>query len=102
MSLNEFLAWAVPEYERFAESNPNETPCVARFGDKGHYEIGNIEIISVAENNARQQHIAPARNTHGTLSSYRYCRCDRCREAMNRYYRERKRERRLTDKTPTF
>lgn len=26
---------------------------------------------------------APARNKHGTLSSYRYCRCDECRAAKS-------------------
>ena len=34
-----------------------------------------------------------ARGTHGTLSSYRYCKCDLCREAKNKYQREAKRNR---------
>ena len=29
-----------------------------------------------------------ARITHGTRSSYRYCKCNRCKEAQNRYMRE--------------
>ncbi len=29
-----------------------------------------------------------ARETHGTLSSYRYCKCDLCREAKAAWYRE--------------
>jgi 5-methylcytosine-specific restriction endonuclease McrA len=29
-----------------------------------------------------------AKTSHGTLSSYRYCRCASCREANNQYQRE--------------
>lgn len=31
-----------------------------------------------------------ARGTHGTLSSYRYCRCERCKAAMADYYRKKR------------
>lgn len=31
---------------------------------------------------------ASAKETHGTLSSYRYCRCEKCREAKSRSNRE--------------
>ncbi len=34
----------------------------------------------------------PARGTHGTLSAHRYCKCDKCREAKNKYMREWKRK----------
>lgn len=36
----------------------------------------------------------PAKGTHGTLSSRRYCSCRRCVEAKSRYMREWKRNRR--------
>ncbi len=29
-----------------------------------------------------------AKTTHGTLSSYRYCKCEKCREVKSRYNRE--------------
>jgi hypothetical protein len=37
-----------------------------------------------------------ARFKHGTLSSYRYCRCNECKAAKNKYSREYKRKRRLS------
>lgn len=37
----------------------------------------------------------PAKGTHGTLSSYRYCKCILCREVMNKYNREWKKKKRL-------
>lgn len=37
----------------------------------------------------------PARGTHGTLSSYRYCHCVVCREAMRVYNRGNREKRRL-------
>jgi len=39
-----------------------------------------------------------AKGTHGTLSAYRYCKCDLCREARNKYMREYKRKRRANKK----
>ena len=36
----------------------------------------------------------PARGTHGTLSSYRYCKCDLCRKAKSSHHREYMRKRR--------
>lgn len=35
-----------------------------------------------------------AKGTHGTLSSYRYCKCDLCRSAANKYNNKRRREKR--------
>lgn len=90
MSLDEFITWALPRYTEFIANHPNESPCTARFGDKGHYEIGNIEVISMADNRKQQVQPAPAKTTHGTLSSYRYCHCVLCRAAKAKYMRERK------------
>lgn len=39
----------------------------------------------------------PAKGTHGTLSSYRYCKCDLCRAANARWSREYKRRRKKKD-----
>lgn len=50
MSLSEWLAWAIPEYTKFLAEHPNEKPNAARVGDKGHYEIGNIRIITMTQN----------------------------------------------------
>lgn len=38
--------------------------------------------------------------THGTLSSYRYCKCDLCRKAKTDWMREYKRARRLKNLKP--
>lgn len=32
--------------------------------------------------------LKPARGTHGTLSSYRYCKCEKCRAARSKYMKE--------------
>lgn len=39
------------------------------------------------EKTTRDRGLKPARGTHGTLSSYRYCRCERCRKAKSDYMR---------------
>lgn len=50
MTRDEWVAWAVPEYEKFLAAHPDESPAAARRGDRGHYEIGNIEIVTVSVN----------------------------------------------------
>ncbi len=55
MTFEEWLDWSVPKYEAFILINPSQSPSVSRFGDKGHYEIGNLEIISFIENRKRQR-----------------------------------------------
>jgi len=55
MTMEDFLQWALPLYTSFIEKNPDKSPSVARKGDKGHYELGNIEIISMEENRSRQE-----------------------------------------------
>lgn len=43
-----------------------------------------------AEKTRRELGQQDARKTHGTLSSYRYCRCERCRASMAEYCRKRR------------
>jgi len=90
MTQDEWLAWALPKYELFITDHPNETPNVARFNDLGHYELTNVELVSATENRNQQQ--INQKWKHGTLSGYRYCKCNLCREAKNEYQREYKKE----------
>ena len=76
MTEEEWLTWAVPEYERFQASNPDKSPCVSRRGDKGHYELGNVEIISTDENRRRQKAVLLLRPDNTKL-------CSNCREVKN-------------------
>lgn len=50
MTLEEWLEWAVPRYEKFIKEYPDTSPAAARKGDLGDYQIGNIEIISHSQN----------------------------------------------------
>lgn len=55
MTMEEWLNWAVSKYEKFLIENPNEQPSVSRYKDIGHYEIGNLEIISFSKNRIGQK-----------------------------------------------
>ena len=50
MTLEEWLEWSLPRYEEFQREFPDKTPNAARYGDEGHYELGNIHIVSHEEN----------------------------------------------------
>ena len=101
MTEQEFLEWAVPQYEKFITKNPDESPCVSRSGDAGNYEIGNIQITSTRYNRETQvMRKTPIR--HGTSAGYWKEKrsglpvCVECREAMREYYRNYKRKRTST------
>lgn len=47
---DEFLEWAIPEYEKFMTLNPNAQPSIDRIDSDGHYEIGNIRVVSINDN----------------------------------------------------
>lgn len=49
----DFLSWAVPEYEGFIASRPHKVPSLDRVDSSGHYEIGNLRIIDFDLNAAR-------------------------------------------------
>jgi len=55
VTLDVWLSWAIPEYERFQREHPGATPNVSRIGDKGHYELGNIRLLTVSENCREQE-----------------------------------------------
>lgn len=73
MTMEEWLAWAVPRYEKFVRDHPNESPSVSRFGDNGDYELTNIEIITFVINRSRQS-MPNVLGADGTKI------CGRCRE----------------------
>ena len=50
MTREDWLKWAVPEYTKFQVEHPDDTPNAARIGDMGHYELGNVRVVSRAEN----------------------------------------------------
>lgn len=55
MTEDEWMSWAIPRYQKFIDDNPGLSPSVSRFGDSGHYEISNVEIISKIENRLKQK-----------------------------------------------
>ncbi len=50
MTRQEFLAWAIPIYSEWMKQHPDDTPSVDRKDPTGHYEIGNLQIISLSDN----------------------------------------------------
>ena len=52
MTREEWLSWSLPLYEEFTRIHgEHESPSVSRIGDKGHYALGNLEIVKWSEHN---------------------------------------------------
>lgn len=49
-----FIAWSIPRYKRFAVQHPDCIPNIARKNDSGHYEIGNIRLVTISDNRVEQ------------------------------------------------
>lgn len=50
VSQAEFIAWAVPAFAQWMKNNPGVTGSVDRQDPSGHYEIGNLRVISLGDN----------------------------------------------------
>ena len=75
MTMEQWLAWAVPRYEDFIREYPEERPNVSRRNDVGHYELGNIEITTLEQNRAQM-----ASKHHGLVE----VKCPSCGEMFGR------------------
>jgi hypothetical protein len=75
-SFNISQMWSVSRARFLAELKKCQLLCRLCHQDKTTRERGQV----------------PARGTHGTLSSYRYCKCDDCRDAKSRHNREYRRK----------
>lgn len=64
--------------------------------DRFWAEVGKCQLLCESHHilkSTLERGQTPARGTHGTLSSYRYCKCPKCREANRLYaveYRKKK------------
>lgn len=50
MTREEFMAWAVPRFERWAAEHPDVRPSIDRRKNDGHYELANIRIVALSVN----------------------------------------------------
>lgn len=76
VTLQEFLAWAVPEYEAWFRERPGVTPSVDRIDSDGHYEVGNLRIIGANENRRRSRKFVNDLAPEGTK------RCGSCKQFL--------------------
>lgn len=67
--------WSVAEVGFWAEVKKCQLLCKAAHADKSIIDSGKKS----------------AKETHGTLSSYRYCKCTECKEAKSKHSREQRR-----------
>lgn len=68
MTREEFNTWAIPEYLKWFQEHPEESPSIDRIDPAGHYELSNIRLMEVWENrtsNKRNKHrLAPEGSLH--------------------------------------
>lgn len=72
MTKEEWLAWAVPQYEKWFKERPGVTPSINRIDGKGHYEIGNLELVSSYDNGCmglRNAHLSRAYKLFKAIAS---------------------------------
>lgn len=55
MSREEWMAWAVPKIEAFTKQHPDKIPSVDREDPDGHYELRNVSIMDLKDNQLRSR-----------------------------------------------
>ena len=73
MSRNDFLTWALPEFDAWMRANPELRPSVDRIEPSGHYELGNIRVLERGQNSRR------ARKNHNVYAPAGQAWCGRCK-----------------------
>lgn len=53
LTRDEFMSWAVPCLRVWFKKNPGVSPTIDRIRTPGHYVVGNIRIVSQAENSGK-------------------------------------------------
>jgi hypothetical protein len=76
LTKEEFVEWFLPRYTAWIGEHPGVRPSVDRIDSKGHYELSNLQLISVSQN----AHKA-LRNLHLDLPAG-VKRCGRCKEIL--------------------
>jgi hypothetical protein len=114
ISREDFIAWAVPEYEKWFREHSNLTPSIDRKDSTGHYELGNLQLVEVQSNRRKASKFVNDNAPLGTkwcpkCSRFRnhdefykmekpsahdpmglYVRCKECAQQYDREYRERR------------
>lgn len=72
MSRNEFLEWAIPQYRTWFSQHSDIKPSIDRIDSDGHYELGNIRLLSLDENRQNGYRV----NRHAPVGTLW---CPRCR-----------------------
>lgn len=80
MTREAFVAWAEPQYEAWFRERPGVPPSVDRKDSKKHYAIGNLQLIPVAENRAKNSR---HRNKFAPKGQRWCCRCQDYRAIEN-------------------
>ena len=70
---DEFLAWAIPAYRRWFKAHPGILACIDRENNKGHYEIGNLRLVTLADSNRNRHHAGKPRKYPIGLRLCREC-----------------------------
>jgi hypothetical protein len=73
MTREEFLAWAIPAHTRWMCRHPGECPSVDRKNPEGHYEIGNLQILSQPANSAKHREDKNRRAPRGKAWCSGFC-----------------------------
>lgn len=66
----EFLEWAIPLFEQFAQQFPDETPSIHRLDPDDHYRLDNMAVVSLSDN-SREARCTPKSLAKALLANCR-------------------------------
>lgn len=74
----EFMVWATAAFDKWFTEFPDIRPSVDREDPDGHYELGNIQVISLSENCKRR------RNNHAWRAPENKHWCGGCKDYLDK------------------
>lgn len=76
LAREQFMAWAIPQYEAWFREHAGVTPSVDRIDSSGHYQLGNLRLITRSENCRR------TRANRMLNAPTGHCWCSKCKRYL--------------------
>lgn len=94
LTKDEFISWVIPELQKWVLEKDITEASIDRVDPKGHYAVGNLQLLTMDENRAKARH-------HKNFHAPEGCAwCNQCKQhlTISSFYKDKSRMNGLTSK----
>ena len=86
MTRQEFVSWVIPELESWCQTLPIQEVSLDRISNDGHYEIGNLQLLTKSDNSRK------TRKNKNVVAPVGQAWCSMCKKylTVDNFYKDRR------------